>query len=215
MKKLFTLLTLLMVSMSATAQDEPQQQSKFPYEKMLRMSDDEYKDAKFKFDDERNQWVLRKLNGLNQTSAVLSALAGSAANYVPHINDYTVVIQKGEGGAISSISVTFYDPNIYHEILTFAKDNGENLLETTSGKIVKNQFSYNGYSFDLSSSTVSQAAISTSKYNASTKDQSYDICTFSIFTGVAPQSQWLTNEAEKQARRDAKGKKKQSAADLM
>lgn len=188
-----------------------QAEGKFPYEKMLTMSEDQLKKAKFKYNRNMNQWVLEKLNGLNVT---LWALAGPASNYTPHVNNYRVVIQKGLSGT-SSIEVIFYDDKIYHKILTFAIDNGANMLETSSGKVTKVQFDYDKYSFTLDREIVGQAAVVSGRYSASTKDQSYGVFSFVIYTGEKPHSKWHIKEAAKQAKRDANGKKKQSASDLM
>lgn len=216
MKKLTLLLSalVLMLHGGAYAQNETATESKFPYGKMLKMSDNQLKEAKFKFNDEMNQWVLMKLNGLNQTVAILGALNGSAANYTPHVNDYKVIIQKGVTG-VASIDVVFYDSKIYHEILTFANDNGVDLLETTSGNLTKTQFNYDNYSFALNRETVGQAAIVAGRGDVSSRDQSYGVFSFTIYTDEKPYSKWLVKEAEKQAKRDAKGKKKQSAGDFM
>lgn len=214
MKKLVLLLAVMTIASTTSAQDEQAPESKFPYGKMLKMTDNQLKDAKFKFNDDMNQWVLTKQNGLNQTVAILGALSGSAANYVPHVDDYKVIMQKGETG-VASIEVIFYDSKIYHEILTFANDNGANVLETTSGKLTKTQFNYDNHSFVLNRGSVGQSAVVASERHVSTKDQSYDTFSFVIYTGIEPYSKWLVREAEKQAKRDAKGKKKQSAGDLM
>lgn len=212
-------LSIVMISMAlgfVNAQEsEPSgEQSKFPYEKILKMTDDQLLEAKFKYNDDKNQYILSKKNGLNQTAAILGALNGSAANYVPDVNDYQVTVQKGLDG-VAWIEVTFYDSKIYHEILTFANDQGSNVLETSSGKINKTQFNYGNFAFTATSTAVGQSATSAGGGRVSTKDQSYDTYNFTIFTGVEPYSKWLIKEAEKQEKRDAKGKKKQSAADLM
>lgn len=209
MKKLLFLLISFTITLSVFAQED-----QFPYGKMLKMTHEELIKAKFKFDDEKNQYVLNKMNGLNTTASVLGALSGTPTNYVPHVNDYKVVIQNGDGG-VAYIQVTFYDSEIYHKVLTFAADKGENLLETSSGNEQKAQFNYGGYAFDLSYRTVKQAAAVASRGVAASRDQSYDVYTFGIFTDIQPTSEWLTKQAQKEAKRDAKGKKKQSAADLM
>lgn len=212
MRKLLLLAAIALIALNVQAQEHTE--SQFPYGKMLKMTDQQLKEAKFKYDGNKNQYVLIKQNGLNQTAAILGALNGSAANYIPHVNDYQVTIQRGQSD-VAYITVVFYDSKIYHDIMTFASDQGSDLLETSSSKIVKHQFGYAGYGFELSQQVVGQAAIVSGGRNVSSKDQSYDIYSFTIHTGEAPYSDWLVKEAEKQAKRDAKGKKKQSAADLM
>lgn len=210
MKKLLLLFVLLM-TVTTYAQE---QENKFPYGKMLNMSHDELIDAKFKFDNYRNQYVLTKTNGLNATANILGALSGTPTNYIPHVNDYTVVIQKGVK-EIAYIEVAFYDSKLYHELLTFAADSGKDLLETNSSSLTKTQFNYSDYSFILTSKTNKQSSTTAGGNKATTKDDTYSIYTFTINTGAAPASDWLTKEAAKAAKRDAKGQKKRSAADLM
>lgn len=186
----------------------------FPYAKMLQMTHKELLGAKFKFDDEKNQYVLTKMNGLNATVNILGAMSGTPTNYVPHVNDYQVLIQNG-ADQVAFIAVTFYDSELYHRILTFAADSGENLLETNSVGTNKTQFNYGGYAFDLSYKRTNQSAGSVSRGAVASKDQSYNTYTFLILTGVEPASDWLTKQAQKAQKRDDKGRKKQSAADLM
>ncbi|MEG0602637.1 MAG: hypothetical protein RR980_01740 [Mucinivorans sp.] len=214
MKKLLLLIAMLVVSLTVSAQDDQAAESKFPYAKMLNMTDKQLNEAKFKFNDNTNQWILTKFDGLNQTSAILDILSGSAANYIPHVNDYRIVIQKGLNG-VAYIEVTFYNDQIYHKIITFANDKGVNLLETTSGKLTKTQFNYENYSFALNKEIVVQSAIVSGGGSVSSRDQSYGVFSFIIYTGEEPYSKWLEKQAEKQAKRDLKGKKKQSVEDLM
>lgn len=217
MKKLLLFLLIISLATCVNAQEEEQNQneSKFPYGKMLKMSDDELSAAKFKYDRYKNQWVLRKLNGLNKASNIMSALSGVAANYVPHKDDYQVTIQRGTTG-VAYIEVNFFDNNIYHDIITFAMDNGSDVLETKSGKITKTQFGYDNYLFSLISHAVSQGAISSGNYrSATTKDESYESFVFTIYTDIEPASLFLEKQTEAQNKRDAAGKKKKSAAELM
>lgn len=186
----------------------------FPYGKMLKMTHDELMTAKFRYDNNKNQYVLTKLNGLNTAVSVLDVFAGIPTNYKPNVNDYQVVIQKGEN-QVSSVLVTFYDSELYHRILTFAADNGENMLETNSVSLNKVQFSYIGYSFDLSYIRKNQSESIAYRGIAAHNDQSYNIYTFLIMTGVEPASEWHTKQAKKAKKRDDKGRKKQSAFDLL
>lgn len=214
MKKLLLLMLLLGISFHAPAQDEPSTENKFPYEKLLKMTDEELESAKFKYDKNKNQWVLVKLNGLNQTAAVLGALAGSASNYVPHPNDYSIVVQKGLDG-ISSIEILFYNQDIYHDIVVFANDHGWDLIKTSSGKLTKKQFNYGDYSFVLNRTGVVQSSFVAGRGSLRSRDQSYEVFSFIIFTGLEPHSKWHTKEASKKAKRDAKGKKKERVDEFM
>ena len=214
MKKLFLLTLAAILSISTFAQeptDESTSESKFPYGKLLKMSHQELLDAKFKFDDYRNQYVLRKVNGWK---IALTATAGT--NPMPSVNDYQVIIQEGATG-VAFIEVTFYDTKIYHEILTFAKDNGKDFLETNTSAVNKAQFNYDNYSFPLTYQTISQSATTarSGRNSANTVDQSFDTYTFTIYTGVEPVSDFLTKQYQKAEKRDARGGKKRSAAELM
>lgn len=192
-------------------------QHEFPYGKMLKMSEDELIEAKFKYNKDRNQYVLTKSNGLVATANVLNAMNGTYADMKPHKDDYKVVIQQGELNDVSSISITFYDDEVYHSILTFANDKGKDLLATNSGKLDKLQFNYGDYAFvlDMKREGIQATTSRTNSALVKTRDESYNIYSFSIYTGVEPFSDWLTKEALKQKKNDEKGKKKQSAADLM
>lgn len=207
------LISLLMILMSISAHC----QNEFPYAKMLKMTDEEFLEAKFKYNKDYNQFVLAKNNGLGVTMNVLNALNGTTADIRPHKDDYRVVIQKGETG-ISSISVIFYDDDIYHKVATFANDSATDLLttNTNAGKNTKLQFNYDGHSFVLTSELQEiKATTGRTSSAAKTKDESYTAYNFSIYTGIEPSSDWLTKQAVKEQKRDEKGKKKQSAMDLM
>lgn len=209
MKKILSFLFVI-INLAAYAQND------FPYGKMLKMSNDELIAAKFKYDKTRNQYVLTKTNGLNATSNVLSALNGTTADIRPHNNDYKVIIQRGVSD-VSSIDVIFYDDETYHKIVTFANDKGKDVLSTSSGKLNKMQFNYENYAFVLSLN-IQEIKATTGRTNSAlvkTKDESYNIYTFTILTGVEPASEWHTKEALKNKKREEKGRKKQSASDLM
>lgn len=209
MKKLFLLFTLLLGVTITYAQEN--EDTSFPYGKMLKMGPDELLSAKFKYNENKNQYVLTKLNGLNQTASILGALAGTPQNYVPHVDDYMVLIQGGETG-YSYIQVTFYDSNVYDKVYEFATTYGQNIAETGSGNL---KFFYNDYEFELTHRMVGQSTSAAKGNTAVSKDQSYTVYNFVINTGIPPYSNWHIKQAIKEQKRDAKGKKKQSAADLM
>ncbi len=202
-------------------------ENRIPYGKMLKMSHDELLNQHFKFNEEKNQYTLKKKNGMRVAATILGAIADNPTNYVPDVNDYQVIIQKGNEG-VAYIEVVFYDTDLYHKILTFAKDNGQNQLETNTGLSDKVQFNYDKYSFSLDYSTNKQSSTQTTTRDTSTRwttakehststshDESYNIYTFTIYTGTEPSSAYITKQQEKAKKNDAKGKKKQSAADLM
>lgn len=210
MKKVLLLTTLMYVFGVGFSQSE------FPYSKILRMSSDELKENKFRYDADRNQYILRKTNGWQGTANVLNSLNGATADIRPHVDDYEITVQYGDEG-VSSLSVIFYNDNTYHELMTFAADNSENLLETDSNTKRKAQFNYDGFAFELNMEIVGVAS-TTGRTNTAivkTQDESYNIYTYSVFTGIEPNSKWLQREAYKQQQRDNKGKKKRTAADLM
>lgn len=191
-------------------------QAEFPYSKILRMSDDELKEAKFKYDSYRNQYVLNKSNGLQGALNVLSAINGTAADIKPHEDDYQITLQYGDDG-VSSLTVIFYKDDTYHELVTFIADNGENLLETNSNTINKIQFNYDGLSFELNMRVVGITATTglTNSALVKTRDESYNVYTYSIFTGIEPQSEFIQSEVKKQEKRDKRGAKKRTASELM
>lgn len=210
MKKLLPLLVLLL-GLNTTFAQEDVGDTSFPYGKMLRMTPEELLDAKFKYDNNKNQYILTKLNGLNQTASILGALAGTPQNYVPHVDDYRVLIQGGESD-YSFINVTFYDGKVYDKVYEFATTSGQDLTETGTGNL---KFTYSGYTFELTRNTVGQSASESNRRSAASRDQSYNVYNFIIYTGTPPCSDWHTKQAAKEQKRDVKGKKKQSVGDLM
>jgi hypothetical protein len=98
------------------------------------------------------------------------------------------------------------------------KDHGQNIVETSSGKLIKQQAFYGDYALELN---MKQHIISrTSARTADPKalknvDESYNEYEFIIKTSVEPWSEYLDKQAAKQAKRDAKGKKKRSVDDMM
>ena len=191
MRRLLTLCVLLCATIVAVAQD-------VPYSKYLNFSKQEFKENRFKYDDETNCWALRKTSGLNTTLNVLAIIGGAEDDVRPSSKDYAIVV------------------------LTFLKDNGKDLVETSSGKIIKHQAYHGDYALELnmkqhgvtrtSSHTATRFIDSKAK---KTKDESYNEYQFTITTDVAPWSEYLEKQAAKKAKREAKGKKKQSVDELM
>lgn len=183
-------------------------QNDFPYHKLLNYSATDFKEAKFRYDSYYNTWTLTKRNGMNVAGNVLSALTDQAADIRPAEGDYQIIVQMGEGNAIANIQVLFYQTGTYHDILTFMADNGSNNLETNSGTMTKHQFSYGEYSFSVVRTLKEVKTTYTNTYAAAkTKDNSYNEYLYTIYTGVAAESLYLNQQAKKQAKRDAKGKK--------
>ena len=211
MKKLFLFCLMLCLALAANAQD-------VPYSKYLGYSKKEFKENKFKFDDYTNTWSLRKSNGLRVTVNVLAIIADAQEDVRPAKDDYTIMIQMGKDGEASSVRVVFYNDETYHKLLTFLKDNGANFLETSSGKLVKHQANHGSYALELNMEqhNISRTSARTIDHKTvKNVDESYNEYEFMILTAVEPWSEYMEEQAAKQARRDAKGKKKQKVDDLM
>ena len=200
MNKLFLLLCFMFTSFLAFSQ--------LPYSKMIRLNKNELADAKFKYDKNKNQYILKKSNGLNKTLNVLSAANGAAADIKPHVDDYVIIRQEGLNEP-SSLTVIFYNDVTFHDIQTWIADNTDDVLEVNSGKLITQQFSYDDYEIHLS---IEKVGITSTTRNTSalvkSKDESYNVYTYTIFTGVEPSSKWHEKQMEKKEKRNEKGKKK-------
>lgn len=211
MKRFFLLIFTLCIAFVANAQD-------VPYSKYLTYTKEEFKENKFKYDDDTNTWSLRKSSGLNVTLNVLAILADASEEVRPATNDYSILVQFGKEEKAAYVQVVFYNDDTYHKLLTFMKDNGQNLVETSSGKIVKYQAFFGDYALELD---MEQRIISrTSSRTADRKavknvDESYNKYCFVIRTDVEPWSKYLDKQAAKKAKRDAKGKKKKTVDEMM
>ncbi len=97
-------------------------QTSLPYAKMLSLTKEQLKEGKFKYDDYRNQYVLRKGNGWNSAANIINALGGVSADIKPHPDDYQITIQNGADGQVAWIDVLFYKDETYHQLLTWAQD---------------------------------------------------------------------------------------------
>lgn len=211
MKKFALFCLVLCAAFVANAQE-------LPYSKYLNFSKEEFKGNGFKYDEKNNTWSLSKTNGWNEVLNVLSIIADASEDVRPDINDYSIVVQMGKEDKVSYIFIEFYKDETYHKLLTFMKDNGNNLVETTSGKLTKHHAFYGNCSLELN---MKQHIISrTSSRTADPKtiknvDESYNEYEFIINTGIEPWSKKIEKQAAKKAKRDAKGKKKQSVDELM
>lgn len=211
MKRITTLLfALISLAISSYAQD-------FPYSKILKYSQDDFRNEKFKYDEDDNQWILRKSHGGRVALNILSAISGGDADIRPDKRDYAITAQMGDNELIAYVNVLFYDDDTFHKLLTFAKDNGENLVDTDSDNIHMYQFNYGGYNLSLQIKPIKITA-TTGRTNAAlvkSFDRSYNAYQFTIYTGVEATSPYLTRQAAKKARKEAKGKKKDSVNDYM
>ena len=210
MKKVLLLIFTCLVTL-AHAQE-------VPYSKYLNFSKQEFKDNHFKYDNETNTWALSKTDGLRTTINVLAIIADAHEEVRPASKDYTILVQMGAENKASYVKVKFYSDETYHKVLTFLKDNGKDLVETSSGKLIKHQAYHGDYALELN---MNQHIVSrTSKRAIDNKtvknvDESYNEYQFIIQTDVEPWSEYLEKQAAKKAKRDAKGKKKKSVDELM
>jgi hypothetical protein len=189
-----------------------------PYSKYLNFSKEEFKENRFKYNKRTNTWSLSKVNGWNTAFTVLAIIADAYEELRPGRNDYSIAVQMGKDDAASYVKVVCYNDDTYHKLLTFMKDNGDKIVETSSGKLIKHQAFYGDYSLELNMEQhiVSRTSARTADHKTlKNVDESYNEYEFIINTNVEPWSRYLDKQAEKQAKRDAKGKKKKTVNELM
>ena len=189
-----------------------------PYSKYLDYSKDEFKENRFKYDEETNTWSLRKTNGLHTTLNVLAIFADAYEDIRPARNDYSILVQFGKENKASYVKVLCYNDETYHKLLTFMKDHGQNMVETSSGKIIKHQAFYGDYALELNMEQHIKSRTSARTIDpkaVKNVDESYNKYEFIIKTDVEPWLEYLERKAAKKAKRDAKGKKKQTVDELM
>lgn len=194
------------------------QAQNLPYSKYLDFSKEEFKENRFKYHEKHNTWSLSKIDGLSVTVNLLAIIADAEEDIRPGKNDYQINVQLGQEEKASYVEVYFYNDETFHKLLTFIKDHGENVLETSSGKLTKYQAYYGDYAIELN---IEQHIISrTSARTSDPKtvknvDESYNEYMYVIRTDVEPWSKHIEKQVKRQEKRDAKNKKKQSVEDLM
>ena len=211
MKKILLLCLTLCLSIASFAQE-------LPYSKYLNYNKEDFKENNFKFKKKANVWYLDKIDGLNMTLNILSIIADSEMDVRPDEDDYSIIVQLGRNEEPAYVRVIFYNDETYHKLLTFVKTHCQNIVDVTSGKIVKYLSSYDEYDLELimEQHIISKTSSRTSDSKAvKTVDESYNEYEFIIRTDVEPWSKEIEKEAEKKAKRDAKGQKKQSVDELM
>lgn len=187
----------------------------FPYSKVLKAKDSDLKAQRFKFDSYRNCWTLNHSDGWNVVANILTDVN------TPAKSDYRILVQNGEGGERAFVQVTFFDPDIYHTIIAFGTENSSDFAESKFGKGTRYTFTYAGFAFTLEYSfeevkitrttTGSSEDRKVSTSHSSTEDYSYDKYVYTISTGVPAASDYLKDQALKDAKRAAKGKKARSS----
>ena len=211
MKQVFLLIFTWCVALGIHAQE-------LPYSKYFQFDKKEFKENHFKYDDETNTWALRKVNGWHTTFNVLAIIADGIEDVRPGRNDYSIVIQMGKEQKASYVKVVCYNDETYHKLLAFMKDHGQNMVETSSGKLIKHQANYGDYALELNMEQHQKSRTSARTIDPKALknvDESYNEYEFTIRTDVEPWSEYLEKKAAKKAKRDAKGKKKKSVDELM
>ena len=211
MRKFLLLLCTWCVAFVAHAQE-------MPYSKYLNFSKEQFKENNFKYHKKANAWTLSKVNGLNETLNILAIIADAGEEVRPAENDYYIVAQLGKEEQVASVEVEFYNDDTYHKLLTFLKDHGKDLVETSSGKLTKHQAYYGDYAVELNMEQhiISRTSARTADYKTvKNVDESYNEYYLVIRSNVEPWSPRMDKQAAKQAKRDAKGKKKKNVEDLM
>lgn len=196
------------IAVSAFAQE-------FPYSKIINATPAQLEEQGFLYYKNSNSYTIDREKGI-------SVLASIAVGTTMHDKqDYHIDVQMGENSEKASVTVTFYDKDIYETILKFAAENGENVMDYNTGKGERKSFTALGYFFTIErkvievkdtetvTGTNKQGNVSTSK--STTKDRSYDSFIYTINTGVQPASPKIDKQNAKEARRQAKGKKSGSS----
>ena len=211
MRKFLLLLCTWCIAFAAHAQE-------MPYSKYLSYTKEQFKESHFKYHKKANAWTLSKVNGLNETLNVLAIIADAGEEVRPDVNDYCIIVRLGKDEQVASVEVEFYNDGTYHKLLTFLKDNGQDLVETSSGKLIKHQAYYGDYAVELNMEQhlVSRtSARTTDAKTVKNVDESYNEYYLIVRSDVEPWSPRLEKQDAKQAKRDAKGKKKRNVEDLM
>ena len=188
-----------------------------PYGKFLSMTDREFQEQKFKYNKKMNQWILNRVHVVGTIATALMVAEGRYADLRPHEDDYTITVQKGEGGGVAYVSVDFYDDETYHTLYAFAAEHGTDIVESNSDQLTKCRFNYGKYKVELEMNTFEITSSTSAQTNALVKsfDRSYNAYTYTITTDVEPQSHFRTKQADKQQKRDEKGRKKRNVSDMM
>lgn len=204
MKKLLLAISIALFSVISVS-------AQLPYSKMMGLSTEELIEKNFKFDKKKNQYVLTKIDGLNTTLNVLTALSGQAATYQPSKKDYTIALQYGQLDSLSLLTAVFYSDDTFNEIQTWLAENNIQPISSGSGKVSIQKFTYDSLNVELRTQAVIQSAgmATQSRYggNSNSIDKSYTVYTYTIYTGVASQSEFLTKAQLKKDANKAKGKK--------
>ena len=210
MKRIIFFCLTLFLSIFSEAQE-------LPYSKYLNFSRAEFKDNHFKYHEKTNTWYLNKTSALNTTLNILAIIADAEEEVRPDYNDYSIIVQLGEADKVSCIRVIHYNDDTNHKLLAFVKSHCQNIIDVSSGKITKYLASYGDYEIELEieENIISRTSARTADpLTVKTVDESYNEYEFVIRTGVEPWSRYIEKQVAKQAKRDDKGKKKQSVENM-
>ena len=189
-----------------------------PYSKYLNFSKSDFKECRFKYDDYTNTWTLRKINGLSTTINILAIIADAGESVRPDSDDYAITVQMGKENKASYVKVSFYSDETYHKIMSFMKMHCPDLIDVSSGKLVRHQAFYQNLLLEMTMERHIKSRISSRTADHRTLknvDESYNKYIFVIATDVEPSSDYLDEEEAKRMKREAKGKKKQTVDELM
>lgn len=230
MRKLVPTLLFVLLCGSAWGQSE------IPYGKMLAMGEQELTAKKFKYKPKKNAYVLNKQSSLFTAAEVMAANQGRGLDKAPYPTDYEIIVQMGEGKKPAYVEVIFFSDDTYMQLSDWIKNNTSDYSEVSTGNRTKGHCTYNGYTIELIRQYVpvkltaeNQSSTSTTSANnrnhtttttthttggSKTVDGSYNGYWYIIHTGVEATSPNLDKAAEKQKKREEKGKKA-SIEDLM
>ncbi len=191
MKKLLFIYSIFLCS-ALNAQE-------MPYAKFFNMTSNELKTNKFKYDTAKNQYTLKKIRGWMK----------------PKQDDYQIIIQNAKDN-ISYVEIIFYNDQTYHELVRWAKTNGENQIETTTGDLNKLSFNFGEYYIVLTN--INTSFTITHKYSSTWSnglEYSYNTYAYSIYTGKEPYSKWHQKKEKKESKHTTKNKKKSEVSEFM
>lgn len=208
MKKMIMAAMAAFIAVSAFAQE-------FPYSKVFYASPAQLEEQGFSYSKNSNTYTINHDTG----AGWIASLAYGAVMHAQ--NDYHIDVMMGEDQQKAIVTVRFYDQSIYETILKFAAENGEDVLDVTTGSGERKTYTALGYFFtierkkvevkdtDTVTGTNQKGNVSTSK--STTTDVSYDEFIYTINTGIQPSSPKLDKQAAKEAKRQDKGKKSSSS----
>lgn len=107
------------------------------------------------------------------------------------------------------MNVLFYSDESFHKLESWMLENNVDFIETNSGNKTIQKFNYDDFLVELYVERigVTSTTLNTSSFSKNF-DESYNIYSYTIYTGIAPSSKWHNKEMQKRMKNEAKGKKK-------